>query len=429
MAVEHRRAREVAALVAASLALTGCGPDETPTREPTDLAGPDRPVTVARTPLWEVGGVDAPEWAAFGEVSDLDFDDEGNLHVLDGVAGRVTVVGPSGELDRTYGTPGQGPGEVSAPGPLVVHGDGSAALYDYGHGAWLRYDADGSFRDAVRVPGDGSAAPGAAAFRGADGSIVAAGTGPVEAADRWVTPVRRYPVAMGDAEGTAPTTLFEARALPPPPPPVIDQVSLGGRSITVRIPRERGFEPGLHLAVFRDGGIAVADSSAWRIEIREADGALVRVLARPIEPRPVTEALEEAERARRLARVADGELPGFMISTRAGDMSPADRGSVRQFMEARLENMVFTERVPVITGLSVDSRGTLWVARSSEEPGAPGPIDLVTREGVYLGTLEAGTVPEPRAFGPDGLAAWVSTDDLGVLRVRVERVSAPSSRE
>jgi hypothetical protein len=414
-----------------------CGPNDMPPPDPADLGGPDRLVTVDRTPVWTIGGIDAPTWAAFGEVTDIAFDGDGNLHVLDGSAGQVTVIDVLGELVRSYGAPGQGPGEISAPGPLVVHADGSASLYDYGHLTWLHFDTVGAFVHLDRAGENGTETPGSEALPHPDGSIIAPSAGVVESGAGYAIPVFRYrhdAVGVEEREAApesgvgipaAGEVLFEAWALPPPPPPGVDQVTLGGSTIAVRIPRERGFEPGLHLAILSDGRIAVADSFDWHIELRAGTGRQVGVLERPIEPLPVTDVLREGERARRLAAVARGELPSFMLSGSDGSTSPADRNSVRRFMEARLENMVFTDHVPVIAGLDVDSRGTLWVARNSNDPGVAGPTDLVSNEGAYLGTLTPGEVRLPRTFGPDGLAAWVTPDELGVFRIRVDRLSAP----
>ncbi len=39
--------------------------------------------------------------------------------------------------------------------------------------------------------------------------------------------------------------------------------------------------------------------------------------------------------------------------------------------------------------------------------GEKGPVDLITQEGVYLGTLSPGEGRIPDAFGPGGLAAFV----------------------
>lgn len=167
----------------------------------------------------------------------------------------------------------------------------------------------------------------------------------------------------------------------------------------------------------------MADSLAWTIRILDASGVPAGTLARPLEPVPATEEVREAERRRRLREVADGQLPGFMISGSDGSMSPADRTSVREFMEARLENMVFADAVPVIEGLAADRDGVLWVQRSSGEPGVPGPTDLVGSGGTYLGTLPPDGLRTPAAFGPDGLAVWVRRDDLGVPRLLVGRLA------
>ncbi len=50
----------------------------------------------------------------------------------------------------------------------------------------------------------------------------------------------------------------------------------------------------------------------------------------------------------------------------------------------------------------------------------PGPIDIITPEGGYLGTVPDSRLPN--AFGPDGLAAYVQLDELGVPTVVVRRV-------
>lgn len=53
----------------------------------------------------------------------------------------------------------------------------------------------------------------------------------------------------------------------------------------------------------------------------------------------------------------------------------------------------------------------------------PAPIDVVTRDGRYVGTFAEGAMTMPVAFGPDGLAAWVELDELDVPTVIVRRLS------
>lgn len=222
-----RRFRHVLAATVL-LSLPACG-GETPSDDIEGLAGPDRPATVSLDTLWEIGGTAAPEWAAFSEVTGLGFDDEGRLHVLDGPAGRVTVLGPGGSFVRGYGRPGQGPGEMSAPGPLVVRPDGSGAVFDYAHSAWLLYDSVGAFAGDVPVS-EGS--PGAPAMLHPEGWVLAAALGGGDEAAPPSRPVARYPLS-----GDPPAILFRAWDLPPAPPPVIDAVTLGGRTLRVRMPR------------------------------------------------------------------------------------------------------------------------------------------------------------------------------------------------
>lgn len=51
-----------------------------------------------------------------------------------------------------------------------------------------------------------------------------------------------------------------------------------------------------------------------------------------------------------------------------------------------------------------------------------GPIDVLTPDGRYLGTFSADEVSMPGAFGPEGLAAFVEVDELGVQTVVVKRL-------
>ena len=66
--------------------------------------------------------------------------------------------------------------------------------------------------------------------------------------------------------------------------------------------------------------------------------------------------------------------------------------------------------------------GTIWVRRRGEEPAGDGPIDLLTADGRYLGTLPADATAMPRAFGPEGLVAFVERDELDVPTVVVKRL-------
>jgi hypothetical protein len=60
-------------------------------------------------------------------------------------------------------------------------------------------------------------------------------------------------------------------------------------------------------------------------------------------------------------------------------------------------------------------------------PGEDGPVDLLSSEGVYLGSLPGGSLGIPEAFGPGGLVAVRETDEFDVATIRILEVPAGGS--
>jgi len=77
--------------------------------------------------------------------------------------------------------------------------------------------------------------------------------------------------------------------------------------------------------------------------------------------------------------------------------------------------------VPVIKDLALAPDGTLWVERKAIGRDARGPIDVLSPEGEYLGTLPAGT-PLPGTFLPGDHIAAVHKDSLDIERVTEYRI-------
>jgi hypothetical protein len=92
-------------------------------------------------------------------------------------------------------------------------------------------------------------------------------------------------------------------------------------------------------------------------------------------------------------------------------------------LEDRIQSMEFGEEIPVLVGLVADWAGHLWVKRTGARVGEEGPIDVLSGEGRYLGTLAPGEFVIPDAFGPDGLVAYIETDEMDVPRIVVKRLS------
>ena len=181
-----------------------------------------------------------------------------------------------------------------------------------------------------------------------------------------------------------------------------------------------GFIPPLVAGALPDGGVAYTDSSAYAIKVTGADGTIERVLTRPLVPEPVTDRIRREERERRL-RGLEGDPPG---AGRFGGERGAAMSGMADAMRRAAESMEFHPVVPVVRGLRTSWEGHIWVQRRGEEPVSDGPIDVLTPDGRYLGTYAADATAMPRAFGPDGLIAFVEKDEIDVQTVVVRRLPA-----
>ncbi|MDH3208208.1 MAG: 6-bladed beta-propeller [Gemmatimonadota bacterium] len=91
----------------------------------------------------------APE-EAFGVVSDLAADDEGNVYVLDQRADAVRVFSASGEYLRTIGQRGRGPGQFNRPNHIDVH-DGFVTVLNPG-GRTSTFTLAGELVESTALP-------------------------------------------------------------------------------------------------------------------------------------------------------------------------------------------------------------------------------------------------------------------------------------
>ncbi len=154
-----------------------------------------------------------------------------------------------------------------------------------------------------------------------------------------------------------------------------------------------------------DGLLAFSDSAAYAVKIVEPGSGIVRILTRPLHPKPMSGRVIRAEKDRRLRQLEEAALPGDLTRYRRA-----------------IEDLDFAEEVPVVRGLGTTWDGRIWVLRYGEDPIADGPIDVLTADGRYLGSYPAGAMALPTAFGPGGLVAYVETNDLGVGTVAVKRL-------
>ena len=362
--------------------------------------------------VYRVGSLDGPDWQQFGMIVGMDFDGVGHLHLLDGQAARVFVVGVDGELIREYGRAGEGPGEFEDAAWIGATGDGRAIVFDWQRNGFHIFDAEGRVERLARFQGDYSFLPELDVSAGSDalvpngtvGSVsIAAALGGNGSANTEVT----RPVVRLELNGDTVRTDTLAQAWMP-----------GAEQRRFRAPngtyRDKRLTPPLLVGALPGGGVAYSDSSAYRIKVTDPDGRLERILARPIFPKPLTDRILEAARQRERG-LFESELRRVAESLDLSDNAIA-------FMREREESFEYYHELSVIRDLQTSPDRSIWIKRSGADPAAEGPIDILTPDGRYLGGYPAGT-PMPDAFGSDGLLAFIETDALGVQTVVVRRVA------
>ena len=377
-------------------------------QEVIELPGEDRYLDADFEEVYRVGALTGDDWEAFGNVEGVAFDQSGNLYVVDTQAARIVVVNTEGGFVRQFGGVGEGPGEFDQHNTTSIR---IAVLHDRRTVAFDQrfsvFGPDGEFERTVRLGGNDALIfmPRLDVDRRGEGVLA---TEAVRMIDRALQ--------RGRANGTLAEPEFRH----------IVRLDLTGDEVTPDTvvyawnpPGEAtGFIPPLVAGALPDGGVAYTDSSAYAIKVTSADGTLERVLTRPFRPEPVTDRIRQEERERRLKGL-EGDPLG---AGRSGGQRGAMMSGMADAMRRNAESMEFYPVIPVVRSLRTSCEGNIWVQRRGEEPVSDGPIDVLTPDGRYLGTFTADATAMPDAFGPDGLVAFVETDELDVQTVVVKRV-------
>ena len=372
-------------------------------QEVIELPAEDRLLDADFEEIYRVGSLDSGGWDMFGSVAGLGFDGAGNLYIPDTQAMRISVVDPEGNLMRQFIGEGEGPGEFGRDAARVlrfaVMRDGRVAVYDPGHIGFSLFDADGQFERRIPLGGDRGRwpiLPDIQAFPGMERVLATTRVNYLSRPDPGPRPGYRY-VLSYDLSG--------------------DEAAVDTAATAWNRPSDRQvFGPELMAGALPGGGVALSDSSAYAIKLTAPGGRVTRIVTRPFRPTRVTDRIRRSEIERRLEAFKARQPP-------AGDS--AMQAAVQRMIEAQragIESMEFYHEMPVVLGLRTGWDGTIWVRRRGEEGAGGDPIDLITADARYLGTFPPGSIALPDAFGPNGLVAFLETDELDVPYVVVKRL-------
>jgi len=352
----------------------------------TTVTNPETPaygsVSQEMHELWRRGGEDDEE-IFFGTIAEFLHDADGNIYLLDGQLSEIQVFDPRGNLLRTIGRQGEGPGEfqngadmfwapngeigvVQAwPGKIVMITPGG----DPGTTFALPYRGGGGFQSVSRGAGHGDA-------------IVLAGTAWTREDEKQLqfTYLKSY-----DAGGNERATYEETSR----------EVEFGNYEFV----EEEYVDFQRRWAVAPDGRVAAALSfSDYSIHVWNADGTVDRIIERPD--------YEAVERTAAEKQRFQAMYDAFTRWNRGSTFRVAD--------DHQTVGQIFFR-----------DDGTLWVQSSAHRWRAPDGVftsfDVYDREGRYLQRVDlvaaADAVEDGLFFAGD--RAYVVTDLFNAVMARV----------
>jgi uncharacterized membrane protein YgcG len=411
----HIKHRYAAPLLAALLTM-GAGTAAAQDRV-VRLPERDRPLAGTPAQVFAIGRAEGAAHEMFGIVAGVAFDAAENLYVLDRQSARVMVYDRTGRFLRQIGREGQGPGELMVPLSLAIAGDGTVIVSDIGRRGYSLFRPDGTFLRNVVVENWMPGFSGGIGWHPRGGVVATyrepmgqAGQGSVTRTQN-VLPLLYQPLAGGE-----PTRLYDI-----PQSIRVEQQSSGANQMRMRIQPPPMFSPVVLFGVIPNGQMALSFTSGYTVRILDANGQTARYLQRPVRTRLTTEADRQRARESQRETLASGRgAIRVTIGGGGGRAGGGGGGMGAQEIERMLGEMRFADTIPALRGLRVAPSGKLWIERTGPVVGEPGPIDLVTPEGNYLGTITGSRLPD--AISRGGLAAYIERDENDVERVIVRRL-------
>jgi hypothetical protein len=306
---------------------------------------------------WRSGGEGSD--ILLGLVADVTGDVEGNVYVLDRQLNHVLVYGPSGNLARTLGREGDGPGEFRFPTSLLILPDGRVGVSRVMPGSIVLLGRDGTPAGTIHIGDSGT--NGAMQFLDevlCEGNqLVVSGRSLHRTADGVE---REMYAGILDLNGKELARLIEKR---------------GSDPIVSRkyVERDEYWVSSGGMTAGRDGRVYLAqERDRYAISVFSPDGKLERVIEREIQPRKRT-AEEKSQVGAGMVAIVNGA-------------------------RVRLE-IVAEDYPPCVLGMTAMNNGELWVSSApvtDERPkGILAAYDVFNAAGAFVRRVELAGPGDP----------------------------------
>lgn len=343
----------------------------------------DSPIPWTVMEIRRLGGADSGP-ASFTDANawSVGTDRNGRIYVLDRTNSMVSVFDTGGNVVRTMGGKGGGPGEFQFPGSLTVTPEGEVNVFDFGKQALLKFAPDGTVLPQFSLQPYGF--PSGQLEISGDTLVMVVPTGGGESDNfrvqnlRIVSPRDSVTIAR-DSVPTPGVVMFSCVGLNIPPPFASDPAwGVGG------------------------GAIAVTRRVPYVIDFYRG-GRLVSSIRRDI-PRVTA----TTEHVRKL--YPDGMTVQF-----------GGGGKCTVNAEDIIEKLGPGGDVPFIRAIAFGPDGTTWVERYTFR-GEERMLDIFGADGRYLGTLSGHSLPMG-FIGADIVLFPIEDEDTGANLVGLYRIN------
>jgi hypothetical protein len=279
-----------------------------------------------------VKGSEDIEEQMFQNINTLGIDDEGNLYILDELAGNIKVFDQKGDFLKTIGKKGQGPGELGMPISLAITPNQNIIVNDMGQRKILFFDKEGNYLKQFSIADK-------FLFFGpmvtSTGDLIASHTIPQ---DNPVTELTKFNQEL--------EPLLTFTSIPVDKPPAVN--IFVARSLS-----------SLRWTLTDNDEIIWGDikNPEYELYVHNQDGTLIKKITRNYDPLPIT-----------------AEDKDKLIEETFGQSSMRDQWDVR-----------FPDTYPPYMGFSTDDEGHILVRRyEKQENEQGGLVDIFDSDGRYM---------------------------------------------
>jgi hypothetical protein len=340
------------------------------------------------------------EGLAFGRIASIAWSAEGRLFVLDATESTVRVIAPDGQVERSFGKRGAGPGELSAYATDILVSRGDIVVVDYGNRRMNLFNANGVFARSRPLDITKGLPLAWVPLRDRVVCLLKPMNLPMAQPTGRVT---KQPFSLDPRADAAPDTLLRLDL------PLDNEVSLGS---TLKITMDMRV-PQLELASDGVNRLLVAATDTYRIRVLNPAGQTTGWLERDVARQRYS-----ASELARMKRAADSTMnAGITAGIAAGARASGASGQPIPKPEVEIK---LPEYKPALRSLVAGDRFVL-VLRTTESK-QPSQWDILAYDGKLVGALTLPARFTPSALHGDQLVG-VEKDELDVESVAIYRLA------